>query len=127
MRWPDIRPMAILHAREALIPAQVESLRRAFADGFAQGRPLVLHAGLPAPVIVPLPRRRREHTVECEGCGALVHPNEPACTYCTRVPRFVDLVDVDPISDRVDTIDITTLNDESPRHLFIPQPARDSR
>lgn len=34
----------------------------------------------------PTPFHFRAGTIECEGCGAPVHPVEYGCSYCERVP-----------------------------------------
>jgi len=71
--------------------------------------------GLTAPTIVPRPPARRHGTIECDGCGAPVHPHEHACSYCTRIPDLGGCID--PIVERMGWINITTLNDPEPVFL----------
>lgn len=93
----------------------------------------------------------RVGSLECVGCGAIVHPHEHRCTYCTRVPvdvsRIVSRIagglqaeiaphpmhSTDPerrhASEAIHVdevkIDVTCLQDEAPRFLYYtPNEAR---
>ena len=117
MRWPDIRPAAILHlhtGEQVLSKEQAERLREAFRDGLLTAnemRPLVLEHGFD---YVPM---RSHQPYTCKACGAPVRSTEMACTYCTT----------ERPAQQFERIEVTSLNDEEPKYLLIPQPARDSR
>ena len=80
---------------------------------------------LPAPPGAMPPRLWR---AMCEGCGAPVQANEHQCSYCLR-PTDNYVGDFTPIAttDNVDRIEVTTISDDRPRFITVPQPKPERR